>query len=51
MKDTPATDAAANELVMTGLRWPKTWNGAYLFVIGNFILWVVMLVALTELCR
>jgi hypothetical protein len=33
---------------LTGLPWPKTWKGAYLFVLGSFILWLGLLVALTE---
>jgi hypothetical protein len=32
----------------TGLLWPKTWKGAYLLVIASFILWVALLVAMTE---
>jgi hypothetical protein len=30
----------------TGLPWPRTWPGLYLFVIGCFALWVVLLVLL-----
>ncbi len=33
----------------TGLPWPKTWNGAYAFVIANFVIWIVLLLALKEL--
>jgi hypothetical protein len=42
---TSVSDSASEE---TGLPWPTTWKGAYLFVIGSFILWLVLLVALTE---
>ena len=31
----------------TGLPWPRTWPGVYLFVVGVFIVWVVLLTALT----
>jgi hypothetical protein len=42
-------NASDNEI--TGLPWPKTWKGAYLLVVGTFILWLVLLEALTELCK
>jgi hypothetical protein len=32
----------------TGLPWPTTWRGVYFFVIGSFILWVVLLALLAE---
>jgi hypothetical protein len=32
----------------TGLPWLGTWTRVYLVVIINFLLWVVLLVALTE---
>jgi hypothetical protein len=31
----------------TGLPWLHTWKGVYLFVLGSFIIWVGLLVALT----
>ena len=31
----------------TGLPWLRTWKGVYLFVIGSFVLWVLLLLALT----
>jgi hypothetical protein len=31
----------------TGLPGLRTWRGVYLFVFGCFILWVVLLIALT----
>ncbi len=31
----------------TGLPCLKTWRGVYLFVLGCFILWVLLLLALT----
>jgi hypothetical protein len=36
------------ETEITELPWPKTWNGAYLFVIASFVFWLALLVALTE---
>ena len=30
----------------TGLPWPRTWTGVYLFVMGCFVMWVVLLVVL-----
>jgi hypothetical protein len=30
----------------TGLPWPCTWPGVYLFVMGCFVMWVVLLVVL-----
>lgn len=30
----------------TGLPWFKTWRGVYVFVMGSFVLWVVLLIAL-----
>lgn len=33
----------------TGLPWLRTWRGVYLFVLGTFILWVVLLNLLTRM--
>jgi len=33
----------------TGLPWPRTWRGVYLLVLGSFVVWVGLLVALTVL--
>ncbi len=30
----------------TGLPWPRTWPGVYLFVMGCFVTWVALLVVL-----
>jgi hypothetical protein len=35
----------------TGLPWPRTWPGVYLFVTGCFVTWVVLLVALERVFR
>ena len=32
---------------LTGLPWLRTWRGVYLFVFGCFVLWVLLLLALT----
>jgi hypothetical protein len=45
MKPRTGTD---NDDASTGLPWPATWRGVYLFVIASFILWVVLLAALAE---
>lgn len=33
----------------TGLPWPKTWRGAYAFVVANFLIWLTLLLVLKEL--
>jgi hypothetical protein len=48
MNDIPATDQPKDDIERTGLPWPPTWKGVYLFVIGSFVLWLLLLVALTE---
>jgi hypothetical protein len=30
----------------TGLPWPRTWRGVYLLVLGCFVAWIVLLLAL-----
>jgi hypothetical protein len=30
----------------TGLPWPRTWPGVYLFVMSCFVMWVALLVVL-----
>ncbi len=48
MKHSPATDPSARETEETGLPLFRSWKVVYLFVIGSFILWVALLVALTK---
>lgn len=48
MKHPPATEPSAREGEETGLPWLRTWKGVYLFVIASFILWVALLIALTN---
>lgn len=35
----------------TGLPWPRSWKGAYVLVIANFALWLVLLLSLQEFCK
>ena len=48
MKPNNIDETSLSEAELTGLPWPKTWNGAYLVVIGSFVLWLGLLIALTE---
>lgn len=43
------SDCIADET--TGLLWPKTWRQAYLLVVANFLVWLIFLIALTELWK
>lgn len=49
MNNNTASDQTTDETLTTGLPWPKSWNGAYLFVIVTFVFWIVLLVALGEI--
>jgi hypothetical protein len=50
MKQPPAVKSvAAPEPEDTGLSWLPTWKGVYLVVILHFFLWIIFLVALTDL--
>lgn len=40
------TDSSEDQL--TGLPWPRTWKGAYLLVFACSILWMGLLILLTE---
>lgn len=35
---------------LTGLPWLRTWRGVYVFVFGCFVLWLLLLLALTMSC-
>lgn len=48
MSDHPGELAEASHDKTTGLPWPKSWKGAYLLVLSTFVLWVALLIALTE---
>jgi hypothetical protein len=49
MKPPTATEPSARETEETGLPIFRSWKSVYLFVLGSFILWVGLLVALTEI--
>jgi hypothetical protein len=49
MKQNTVAQPAQDDCQKTGLVWPQTWNGAYIFVMCSFVLWVVLLIVLTEL--
>jgi hypothetical protein len=46
-KDSASEPEGVNDHEATGLRWLPTWRGVYLFVLGSFIVWILLLVALT----
>ena len=48
MKRPTAVKSVAPEAGGTGLPWLRTWKGVYLVVIIFFVLWVTLLVALTD---
>jgi hypothetical protein len=48
MKPASATEPSERESETTGLPWPQTWKGVYVLVVCAFILWVALLVALTD---
>jgi hypothetical protein len=49
MKPPAATEPSARETEETGLPIFRSWKSVYLFVLGSFIFWVALLVALTEI--
>jgi hypothetical protein len=49
LADAPREPAETNNSEATGLPWLHTWRGIYVFVIGCFVLWVVLLFALTKI--
>jgi hypothetical protein len=42
----PPASSEADADGSTGLPWPRTWRGLYLFVIACFVAWVVLLIVL-----
>jgi hypothetical protein len=48
MKRSADVKSVAPEDDDTGLPWLPTWNRVYLFVIINFVLWVGLLIVLTD---
>jgi hypothetical protein len=49
MKPPAAPEPSTHEPEETGLPIFRSWKSIYLFVLGSFIFWVVLLVALTEI--
>jgi hypothetical protein len=49
MKRPAATEPSARESEETGLPLFRSWKSVYLFVLGSFVFWVALLVALTEI--
>jgi hypothetical protein len=47
MNPPPAVETPVPESEDTGIPGIRTWRGLYVFVFGSFVLWVVMLFALT----
>jgi hypothetical protein len=48
MKQSTAVKSIEPEDDETGLPWLRTWRRVYLLVIIHFVLWVSLLVALTD---
>ncbi len=48
MKDPAATEPSARESEETGLPFFRTWKRVYLFVLGSFVFWIALLIALTK---
>jgi len=46
MNDAP--EPSAREVEGPGLPGLRTWKGVYLLVLGSFVLWVALLIVLTE---
>jgi hypothetical protein len=48
MKHPASVESSAREAEETGLPFFRSWRSVYLFVLGSFVLWVALLVALTK---
>jgi hypothetical protein len=48
MKPPPAAEPSERETEDTGLPFFHSWKAVYLVVLGSFIFWVALLVALTK---
>jgi len=48
MKHPTAAESSESETEATGLPFFHSWKGVYLFVLGSFVFWVALLVALTK---
>jgi hypothetical protein len=49
MKRPAAAETSAPESEGTGLPFFRSWKSVYLFVLGSFVLWLALLIALTEI--
>jgi hypothetical protein len=49
MKPPPSGEPPVQETGETGFPGLHTWRGVYIFVFSSFILWVVLLFALTRM--
>jgi hypothetical protein len=49
MKNSDATEPSARETEETGLPFFRSWKSVYLFVLGSFVFWVALLIALTKI--
>jgi hypothetical protein len=49
MKRPAATEPSARETGETGPHFFRSWKSVYLFVMGSFVLWVALLIALTKI--
>jgi len=43
----PPDPSSGSDDQTTGLPWPGSWRGVYIFVFVSFVIWVGLLVALT----
>jgi hypothetical protein len=48
MKPPAATEPSARESEETGLPFFRSWKSVYLLALGSFVLWIALLIALTE---
>jgi hypothetical protein len=48
MKHPAATEPSARESEETSLPIFRSWKSVYLLVLGSFVFWVTLLIALTE---
>jgi hypothetical protein len=49
MKHPAATEPSARESEETGLPIFRSWKSVYLLVLGSFVFWVALLIALTKI--
>jgi hypothetical protein len=49
MKQPGALETSAREAEATGLPFFRSWKSVYFLVLGSFVLWVTLLVALTRI--